>query len=964
MATSEMPLIDAAQLAIEEINQSGGILGRPIQPIIVDGASSPIVFSAKTKQLIFKRKVTTLFGCWTSDVRKALIPTLEKYNVMLWYPLQYEGLESSRNVFYTGTCPNQQIAPALNWLLRNRGKRLFFIGSDYVFPRTVHQMMRAQFKVQGGEIVDECFIPLESDDFSTALESIQALQPDAIFSTLNGDSGLAFYKQYHRAGLNPEDIPILAVSIGEDQLLQVGDAAVGHHLVWNYFQGIETPENQAFVQRFRARYGAERVISAPMVSAYSQIYLWKQAVELAGSFDVDKVRIDALGESFASPEGMITLGQNHHVSHHYRIGTVQRGGWVKIMEESDVPLSPQPWLGIEGTHLTHGAIVRQLLGEFSKTIQQKSVIEQKSAELEEIMVLFEEQILERKRAEQELRRMLSISQAMSQAVDLNSALANALAQISEFTTWPYGEVWFPNAGKTHLRTGEVWHLEDSLVTEEQGQSLKLFRHYTETTSFRIDEGFVGAIYESGETQWTKKFGIYGAVGVPILSPLHSESWENGLQELGPLKESMEVNLTGRKVLAVLVFLLPEEREEDQRLIELVSAVATQLGTFVQQKKAEEALRYKNQQLGTTLCQLKQTQGELVQSEKMAALGQLVAGVAHEINTPLGAICSSSDYIADFLAQDLEKLPYFFRELSEERQTLFIQLFHQIRRAKPLSNRERRQARREILRQLEAVNAPPDQSVAELILDLRLQEQPEIFLPLLQDEGGQAFLETLLSVGELCNSSRDISMAAGRASKVIFALKTYASYENGGTFHPVNLADSLESVLSLYSGRFKNGVQLVRNYGDRLPCLPGHREELNQVWMNLIHNALQAMEEKGTLLIEIRNLLHALEVSITDSGSGIPPNILPKIFDPFFTTKPTGEGSGLGLDIARKIVQNHQGNITVDSVPGRTTFTVILPLKHQDSSSSDTDPLETQHLHNQSYIQSLQATTETGVGSIL
>ncbi|NJR70674.1 MAG: transporter substrate-binding protein, partial [Synechococcales cyanobacterium CRU_2_2] len=688
MAASELPLIDAALMAIDEINAAGGVLGRPLRPIVRDGASSAVVFSAQLKELIAVRQVTTFFGGWTSDVRKALIPTLEKYNALLWYPLQYEGLEASRNVFYTGICPNQQLEPALNWLLQRRGKRLFLVGSDSIFSRTINKLLRAQFTMQGGEIVQECYVPIRSADFTAELEAIRALQPQAIFSSLSGDRSPEFYRQYHRLGLSPEQTPILAIGIGEDQLASLGEAAVGHYLAWNYFQSLDTPENQAFVQRFKRRYGSARLVSAPMEAAYSQIYLWKQSVEAAGTFDVDQVRVSAYGECFPAPSGLLTLEHNHHVARHCRIGAVQPNGSVQIIYTTPEPLPPTPWLGVESANLSNGSVVIQILAEFSQTLQQKSVIEQKSTELEEIMLLFEAQILERKRAEQELRLLLSVSQAMSQAVDLNSALAAALVQISHLTQWPYGEVWFPNRAKTHLKTGDVWYLAKDLVSEEQGAGLKRFRTYSETTEFGVEEGFLGSVYTSAETQWTQKFGMYGAVGVPILSPTASDGWENS-DESGTGQDMTERDATsyhmtdrdtlsrdtcdsdtvsgesdsgvpwfGRKVLAILIFLLPEEREEDQRLIELISAVATQLGTFVQQKKAEEALRHKNQQLGAALRQLKLTQTELIQSEKMAALGQLVAGVAHEINTPLGAICSSAEYISDFLAQDLEKLPDF------------------------------------------------------------------------------------------------------------------------------------------------------------------------------------------------------------------------------------------------------------------------------------------------------------------
>ena len=291
MAISEPSLVDAELMAIAQINQTGGVLGKIIQPIIRDGASDAKVFATQGQKLIEQEGVVTIFGCWTSASRKAVLPVVEKFNKLLWYPLQYEGLECSPQIVYNGSCPNQQIEPAVNWLLANQGKKFYLIGSDYVFPRTVHKVIQAQLKREGGQCIAQKLVPLGSRDFQGIIQEIKQIQPDVVFSTLNGDSNLAFYQQYREAGVKAQEIPIMAVSIAEEELRRIGpEVAAGHYGAWSYFQSIDTKENQAFVKNYQRRYGEERVTSDPIEAAYAQVYLWKLAVEKAQSFATDKVR--------------------------------------------------------------------------------------------------------------------------------------------------------------------------------------------------------------------------------------------------------------------------------------------------------------------------------------------------------------------------------------------------------------------------------------------------------------------------------------------------------------------------------------------------------------------------------------------------------------------------------------------------------------------------------------------------
>lgn len=347
MAISEQSVVDAEQLAIEEINNAGGVLGKKIQAIVEDGASDWPTFAEKARKLIDRDKVATVFGCWTSASRKAVLPVFESSGHMLWYPVQYEGQECSKNIFYTGAAPNQQIEPAVDWLLENKGQQFFLVGSDYVFPRTANTIIKAQLEAKGGQTVGEDYIPLGGTEVTAIITKIQAALPDGgvIFNTLNGDSNVAFFKQMQGAGLTPDKYPTMSVSIAEEEVRAIGTEYLkGHYAAWNYFQSVNSPENQKFVQAFKAKYGQNRVTNDPMEAAYIMVYLWKQAVEQAGTADdIEAVRKAAVGQTFQAPGGLVTLQNNHHLSKTVRIGEIGDDGMFSIVSETPAPVDPIPW---------------------------------------------------------------------------------------------------------------------------------------------------------------------------------------------------------------------------------------------------------------------------------------------------------------------------------------------------------------------------------------------------------------------------------------------------------------------------------------------------------------------------------------------------------------------------------------------------------------------------------------------
>jgi urea transport system substrate-binding protein len=347
MAISETTVKEAELLAIKEINAAGGILGQQIEPIIEDGASDWPTFADKAEKLIDQDKVTTIFGCWTSASRKAVKEVFESRDHMLWYPVQYEGQECSKNIFYTGAAPNQQIEPAVDWLLENKGKQFFLVGSEYIFPRTANTIIKEQLKAKGGETIGEDYLTLGSSEVTPIITKIKQAIPNGgvIFNSLNGDSNVAFFQQIQGAGLTPDKYPVMSVSIAEEEVRQIGkEFLIGHYASWNYFMTVDTPENKQFVEAFKAEYGQDRVTNDPMEAAYIMVYLWKQAVEQAGTAeDLNQVRAAAIGQEFNAPGGMVKMYPNHHISKTVRIGQVREDGLFDIIWSTDSPIAPSPW---------------------------------------------------------------------------------------------------------------------------------------------------------------------------------------------------------------------------------------------------------------------------------------------------------------------------------------------------------------------------------------------------------------------------------------------------------------------------------------------------------------------------------------------------------------------------------------------------------------------------------------------
>ena len=363
MAISESVLKDTVLMTIDEINANGGVLGKKLEPVVVDPASNWPLFAEKAKQLIDQDKVAVVFGCWTSVSRKSVLPVFEEKNNLLFYPVQYEGEELSKNVFYTGAAPNQQAIPAVEYLMSKDGgsaKRFVLLGTDYVYPRTTNKILRAFLKSKGileSDIMEE-YTPFGHSDYQTIISKVKAFASEgkktAVISTINGDSNVPFYKELGNAGLKASDVPVVAFSVGEEELRGVDTKPlVGHLAAWNYFMSIKNTPNTAFKKKW-ATYAKAKGIAGhkdkpltndPMEATYIGLNMWAQAVAKAGTTDTDKVIAAMAGQTFQAPGGfMSTMDKaNHHLHKPVFIGEVKADGQFNVVWKTKGPVVADPW---------------------------------------------------------------------------------------------------------------------------------------------------------------------------------------------------------------------------------------------------------------------------------------------------------------------------------------------------------------------------------------------------------------------------------------------------------------------------------------------------------------------------------------------------------------------------------------------------------------------------------------------
>jgi urea transport system substrate-binding protein len=352
MAISETTLKDTVLMMIEEQNKKGGLLGKQLEPVVVDPASNWPLFAEKTRELITKEGVDVIFGCWTSVSRKSALPVLEELNGLMFYPVQYEGEESSKNVFYTGAAPNQQAIPAVDYLMNDLGvERWVLAGTDYVYPRTTNKILESYLKSKGvaEEDIMINYTPFGHSDWQSIVSDIKkfgsAGKKTAVVSTINGDANVPFYKELGNQGISAEDIPVVAFSVGEEELSGIDTKPlVGHLAAWNYFQSVDDEANSAFIQKWKNFTSEDRVTNDPMEATYIGFNMWVNAVKQAGTTDVDAVEQAMIGQETPNLTGGIAvMNKNHHLSKPVLIGEIQADGQFEVVWETDSVVQGDAW---------------------------------------------------------------------------------------------------------------------------------------------------------------------------------------------------------------------------------------------------------------------------------------------------------------------------------------------------------------------------------------------------------------------------------------------------------------------------------------------------------------------------------------------------------------------------------------------------------------------------------------------
>jgi len=390
MALSEAAMVDAALLAVEEINASGGLLGRPVQAFIADGESDPAAFQSHAWKLIQSDKVQALFGCWTSSSRKAVKTVVENEDSLLWYPVQYEGLEQSQNIVYTGSCLNQQIQPFIEWCLAQGWKRFFLVGSDYVFPHTANKLIHSLLHGVDAQVVGEKYFSLDCDDFAAVVSLLDETRPDVLINTVNGNGNDRLFEQVFSSPPLPWRLQAFSTSCTEIDFARIGHPAQGHLSCWSYYQSLRNPENVAFLAKYRARYGHDRFVSDPLATAYAQIHLWAAIAAAREILSPGELKDQLAGQPIRSPFGQLEVCANGHVARKALIGRYMGDGRHDILWQSQDEIHPLPWMGMENVDIPSRALILDLLEQIPDEL--------------DAGVRLKNEIIERRLAVEELRR--------------------------------------------------------------------------------------------------------------------------------------------------------------------------------------------------------------------------------------------------------------------------------------------------------------------------------------------------------------------------------------------------------------------------------------------------------------------------------------------------------------------------------------------------------------------------------
>jgi urea ABC transporter urea binding protein len=927
MASDEKHLAAAAQMAIDEVNESGGVLGKQVEVVLRDGASDPAVFADKARELLSQEDIVTIFGCWTSSSRKAVKPIVEEYNSLLWYPVQYEGLEQSANIIYTGSCLNQQISPAVDWALAQGKRRCFLVGSDYVYPRTANSLIRTLFSQEDRSVLGERYVPLGSHDFAEVAGAIAKARPDIVFNTINGDGNLAFFREYERVVGNAGGCPTMSFSFSETELLGVVREGGGHYACWSYFQTLDTPENNRFFKKYTRRFGSQAVVSDPIATAYTQVYLWKQAVERANSFGARDVVSNSAGCSVTGPGGVMELQSNHHVSKHALIGQANPEGQFDVIWSSQSPIEPKPWLGVEDIQLPTRNLIVAALSQYPEVVHLNVTLEnrvrQRTAELEQANESLRldharqadeqnDRLIESERLRRMLLSILEDREQAEEAMRQSEDKYRRLAESTEAILWEYdisSDRWTYVAPQCERILGyqpEEWtNLQfwvDHIHQEDRDS----------TTKYCADCTARGESHEF-EYRFQKKDGnvIWLRDVVTVITR----------DELPVAMRGFKVDITARK-------LAEEDRER------LMTAIG-QAAEVVVITDAKGTIQYVNpaferitgytpeEAVGQNPRILKSGEHDEIFYREMwdtliggqpwsgRFINKKKDGTLYTEEAVISPVVNASGTTVNYVAVK--------RDITEE-----IKMESQYRQAQKM----------EAVGRLAAGVAHDFNNQLQVILGycdmLMMDRQP-----------GDPLWDPIVQVRQAADRARSTT-----SHLLAFSRRQLLEPEL------VDVAELLHDMEKPVGRMIGEDVKLVIAVPPGVRPLLIDKSGLHQAIMNLAVNARDAMSDGGKLVIQSSNVTidhaHAADfpeaqpgdyvlLEVIDSGVGMDAETLEHLFEPFFTTKEQGKGTGLGMPMVQGFVGQSEGFIRIDSQPGKgTAVRILLPQAPSDLQSGKTD----------------------------
>lgn len=899
MASSEMPLVDAALFAIDEINKQGGVLGKQLLGVVEDGCSNPGIFKSKAAKLLKQDGVHVISGCWTSSSRKAVQEIIQDNNAFLLYPVQYEGLEENPDILYSGSCLNQQITPAIEWCLAQGYENFYLVGSDYVFPKTANALTKSLLLDRGANILGEDYLPLGATDFKDMAKSIALARPDFVISTINGDSNAAFFTHYNKSG---NEYPVMSFSIAEHDLHNLGIQNAAHYLCWSYFHNLDNKVNQRFLRDFGRYNKTNPIASDPVVMTYSQILLWSQAVEEAGSLDIEAVRTHLHGQRLNSPAGLLEVMPNNHIIKSAFIGRQVSDKKFEVIWKSDKCIKPEPWLGMEEVKLPSVKLALDALAQYPNLIHLNTALQTANLELKEakrelekyrehLEELVQERTAELAASEERLKVIFEAAPDAIYLIDLKGNFLDGNKTAEDMLGYKREEL----IGKSILRLKllsakelpkAAKALAKSVLSKKTGPD-EFLLHRKDGSQFPVEiitypvkiKGKTVVLGIARDISERKKADEVLRRSEASLAEAqrmtHIGNWEldlisNTLTWSDEIYRmfGLEPRQFGATYEAFLDNIHPDDREMvNQAYTESVNS-RVPYNIVHRLLLKDGTLKYVNERCKTfydekgkpirsigmvqDITERKQAekdreelQTQLQQSQKMEVVGRLAGGIAHDFNNMLTVIMGYSQML--------------------------------------LSEKEEGDAEYADIKEIQKAGKSAASLTSQLLLFSR--KQP-IYL-------------TVININEAV----------------------------------MDMGKMLKRVIG-------EDIELQTELGKDLDNVKADPGQIEQVVMNLAINARDAMPDGGKLSIttqmaDIDKLYAELNpeaksgryncITIEDTGTGIDNDTLKHIFEPFYTTKEAGKGTGLGLSVVFGIIKQHGGWINVYSEVGKgTAFKIYLP----------------------------------------